>query len=273
MKLSGSERRLKIPTGFPAAIGGGQSVWLGDLGAVLSWDLDLWGEHADAAAQTRALAQAAKLDIDNARLLLAGALVQSYIDLDRSYALADIAERAEAQRANILEITRRRVAAGLDTRVELREAEGTLPQARLALMQAQSAQALAVHQLAALGGHGADAYAGISRPQLNLEAALPLPNELPVNLLARRPDVIAARARIEAADAQKRAARAAFYPNISLTRAGRLRLIQPDRPDQCPIVWLRRRPGSVAAAVRWRSPARAIPRQRGGARSGGGELR
>jgi NodT family efflux transporter outer membrane factor (OMF) lipoprotein len=217
VKLSGGETRLKIPQGFPQAIAGGQTVWLGDLGAVLSWDLDLWGEQADAVAQTRALAEAANLDIEHVRLLLAGALVQSYIDLSRSYALADIAERAEAQRANILDITRRRVAAGLDTRVELREAEGALPQARLALMQAQSAQALALHQLAALGGHGADAYAGISRPQLNLAAALPLPTELPVNLLARRPDVIAARSRIEAADAQKRAAKAAFYPNLSLT--------------------------------------------------------
>ena len=192
-------------------------MWQGDLGAMLSWDLDLWGQHADAATQTRALAEAANLDIDNARLLLAGALVQSYIDLYRSYALADIAERAEAQRSNILDITRRRVAAGLDTRVELREAEGALPQARLALTQARSAQALAIHELAALGGRGADAYAVIGRPQMNLEAALPLPAQLPVNLLARRPDVIAARARIEAADAGKRAAKAAFYPNVNLT--------------------------------------------------------
>ena len=217
VKLSGGETRLKIPGGFPQAIAGGQTVWLGDLGAVLSWDLDLWGERADAVAQTRALAEAARLDIENAQLLLAGALVQSYIDLYRSYALADIAERAEAQRANILAITRRRLAAGLDTRVELRQAEGALPQARLALTQAQSAQALAVHQLAALAGRGADVYSGIARPQLDLEAALPLPSELPVNLLARRPDVIAARSRIAAADAQKRAAKAAFYPDVSLT--------------------------------------------------------
>jgi len=216
-KLTGGETRLKIPSGFPQAIAGGQTVWLGDLGAVLSWDLDLWGEHADTAAKTRALAEAARLDIDDARLLLAGALVQSYIDLYRSYALADIAERAEAQRANILNIARRRLAAGLDTRVELREAEGALPQARLALTQAQSAQALAIHQLAALGGQGAAAYAAISRPQLNLDAALPLPAELPMNLLARRPDVIAAHERIDAADAGKRAAKAAFYPNITLT--------------------------------------------------------
>jgi NodT family efflux transporter outer membrane factor (OMF) lipoprotein len=217
IKLSGAEKRVKIPEGFPAAIGGGQTVWLGDLGAVLSWDLDLWGEHADTVRQSGALASAAALDIDNARLLLTGALVQSYIDLYRSYALADIAARTEAQRANILDITRERVAAGLDTRVELREAEGALPQARVALLQAQSAQALATHQIAALSGHGADGYGTISRPQLKLQAALPLPAELPVNLLARRPDVIAAHERVHAADAQQRAARAAFYPDISLT--------------------------------------------------------
>ena len=216
-RLTGGETRLKIPSSFPLAIAGGQTVWLGNLGARLSWDLDLWGEHAATAAQTRALAQAARVDIDNARLLLAGALVQSYIELYRSYALADIAERAEAQRAHILDLARQRVAAGLDTRVEVREAEGALPQARLALTQAHSAQALAIHQLAALGGQGASAYATIARPQPNLDAALPLPAELPVNLLARRPDVIAARVRIDAADAGKRAARAAFYPNISLT--------------------------------------------------------
>ena len=85
------------------------------------------------------------LDIDAARLLLAGAVAQAYIDLYRAYALEDIATRAQAQRENILEITRQRVAAGLDTRVELREAEGAVPQARLAITQAQSAQALARH--------------------------------------------------------------------------------------------------------------------------------
>src|SRR5579863_420121 len=216
VKLSGGETRLKIPQGFPQAIAGGQTVWLGNLGVALSWDLDLWGLRQDQVHESRALAEAASVDIDQARLLLAGAMVQSYIDLYRSYALADIAERTEVQRSNILDITRRRVAAGLDTRVELREAEGALPQARVALTQAQSAQVLAVHQLTALAGRGADAYAAVARPQLQLDAALPLPGELPVNLLARRPDVIAARSRIEAADAGKRAAQAAFYPDISL---------------------------------------------------------
>jgi NodT family efflux transporter outer membrane factor (OMF) lipoprotein len=215
-KASGGETRLKIPSGFPPGLDAGASVWAGDLGASLAWDIDLWGKHADAFAQAEALRRAAGLDIQNARLLLTGSVVQAYIDLNRAYARADIALRAEAQRSNILDITRQRVAAGLDTRVELRQAEAQLLQARVALAQAQSAQALAVHELAALIGRGADEYPNIVRPTIDLNAGLPLPSALPVNLLSRRPDVIAARERVDAADAQKRAAKAAFYPDVSL---------------------------------------------------------
>jgi len=216
-KIAGGENRLKVPEGFGPYLLGGHDIWFGNLHAQLAWDLDLWGQHAAAAAAARGMVVAADLDADNARLLLAGAITQAYVDLYRSYALADIAASAEAQRVHISEITRKRVGAGLDTRAELREAEGAVPQAHLALLQAQSAQELTKHQLAALIGQGAGAYAGIQRPRLNLAAVLPLPTALPMNLLARRPDVIAARARIAAADANKRAARAAFYPSISLS--------------------------------------------------------
>lgn len=216
-KVSGGETRLKIPSGFPPALDAGHTVWAGDLGVSLAWDLDLWGKRADAFAQALALDRAAGLDLDSARLLLTGSVVQSYIDLNRAYLRADIAERTAAQRSNILDITKQRVSAGLDTRVELRQAEAELLQARVALLQAQSAQALAAHQLASLMGQGAADYAAIARPTLNLEAGLPLPAALPINLLARRPDVIAARERIDAADAGKRAAKAAFYPTVNLS--------------------------------------------------------
>jgi NodT family efflux transporter outer membrane factor (OMF) lipoprotein len=45
---------------------------------------------------------------------------------------------------------------------------------------------------------------------------LPLPTRLPADLLARRPDILAARARIDAAMAGRKAAHAAFYPDINL---------------------------------------------------------
>ncbi|MGH8457132.1 MAG: TolC family protein, partial [Stenotrophobium sp.] len=63
----------------------------------------------------------------------------------------------------------------------------------------------------------ANTYARIKRPRLNLGATLKLPDHLPVDLLARRPDVLAARARVDAASHGEAAAKAAFYPDINLS--------------------------------------------------------
>src|SRR5260370_31675128 len=185
-------------------------------GASLGWDIDFWGRQADAVHRAQALTEAARVEVDDARLMIAGAIAQAYIELYREWALGDIAERSAMQRQNIVSITRRRVAAGLDTQLELRAAEGQLPQARVARAQAQAAADLAVHQLAVLTGEGADAYASIQRPVLAVDAALPVPTVLPINLLARRPDVLSARLTVDAADAERLAAKAAFYPDVSL---------------------------------------------------------
>jgi len=216
-KLDASTLYARAPENFlvppPYA---GHSFWLGQAGATLNWDLDFFGRQKHAVESARALSQSANLDMENARLMLSGAIVQSYIELYREYALADIAVRSEAQRENIVSITRRRVAAGLDTKLELREAEGQLPQARVARTQALAAAAVAVHELAALTGQGAAAHASIERPTLNMDAALAVPKALPVNLLARRPDVISARFLVRAADAERLSDQAAFYPDVSL---------------------------------------------------------
>lgn len=194
----------------------GHSFWMGQAGASLGWDLDFWGRQADAVRRARNLAESASFDEDNARLMLSGAIAQAYIELYREDALADIAQRSERQREHIVDITRRRVSAGLDTQLEIREAEGQLPQARVAREQAQAAAQLAVHELATLTGQGAAAYPTIGPPVLKVEAALPVPTDLPINLLARRPDVLSARSQVAAADAERLASKAAFYPDVSL---------------------------------------------------------
>ena len=194
----------------------GHSFWSGQAGVSLDWDLDFRGRQKDAVRGARALAQSARFDADNARLILAGAIAQAYIELYRQYALAAIAERSAEQRTDIVAITRRRVAAGLDTQLELRQAEGQLPQARAAREQARAAAELAVHALAVLTASSAEFYASIAPPSLNADAALPVPNALPINLLARRPDVLSAHFYVLAADAERRADKAAFYPDVNL---------------------------------------------------------
>src|SRR6185312_14343948 len=109
------------------------------------------------------------------------------------------------------------VQAGLAPRPEQRQAEAALPAARMQRLQAQAESEIAMHRIAALIGLGADAYGEFKRPQLNLDTALPLPEALPADLLARRPDVLASRARVEAALAGRKAAHAAFYPDVNLS--------------------------------------------------------
>jgi len=73
-----------------------------------------------------------------------------------------------------------------------------------------------VHLLAALSGAGAGKYGEIQRPKLHTDTVLTVPSALPADLLARRPDILAARSRVSSAQAGLAAARADFYPNINL---------------------------------------------------------
>ena len=195
---------------------GGSDQWQGSQGFNLSWDLDVWGRQAALVGQANKRSDAAALDSAGAKLSIAGAVVRSYLELDRAYALADIAQRAEQQRLEILAITQRRLKAGLDTRVELRQAEGAVADARVDVTQIQGKRDRVVHLLAALTGQGATAYGKIERPRLRADSALALPDSLPIDLLARRPDVLAAHSRIVSARAGLAAAKAAFYPDINL---------------------------------------------------------
>jgi len=193
---------------------GGTTRWIGQIQANLSWSLDLFGKEQDQIDRAGATARAAGLDAEAARLMLAGSVTQAYIALDRAYALADVAEEAVKEREGIATLTNGRVKAGLDTIASQKQAEALLAVAREDLIRARADRELAVHQIAALIGRGADAYT-IARPRLNADA-LTLPGTLPADLLARRADVAAAEARVESAVAGREVARKAFYPDINL---------------------------------------------------------
>lgn len=194
----------------------GSHHWLGQATANMSWTLDFWGRQQALINQATAGVLASRLDVEAAKLALTGAITQAYLDLHRAWELLDIAERLRDENEELLRLTQGRVAAGLERAIELRTAEARLAQSRAGVLQAQSARDLALHRLAELAGYGADRYAQIERPRLHLDAALALPDQLPLDLLGRRPDILAARARIEAAASAREAARAAFYPDVNL---------------------------------------------------------
>ncbi len=215
--LDGSEQRTLFSKDYiiPPPYGGTWR-WFGSLTTNLSWNLDFWGKQAALIAQARNGATAAALDADAAHLALSGALAQAYVTLLLNYEYGDIADATVREREGILKISQGRFDAGLANGSDVAQARSLLSIARADQLRFAAAREMDVHAIAALAGEGADAYAGITRPVPNLDAALPLPTSLPADLLARRPDILAAHARIEAAMEGRKAAHADFYPDINL---------------------------------------------------------
>jgi NodT family efflux transporter outer membrane factor (OMF) lipoprotein len=198
---------------------GGSWRWVGDAQAHLSWSLDFWGKQAALIDKARSTAEATSLDAAAARLALAGMFAQTYIALSLAWQNLDIAKLTVTERQTILDLTQSRVTSGLENEASLEQARALLALAKIEVRRSESARDLAVHAIAALVGEGAAAYPAITRPAATLETALPLPDALPADLLSRRPDVLAARARISAAMRGRDAAHADFYPNINLVAA------------------------------------------------------
>lgn len=180
-----------------------------------SWEIDAFGRQRAALDAAVGARRAAEADYQSARVLLASNLVRQYVQLARLLDQQAVLKRSLDQREEILALIKQRVAAGLDTTVELRQGEGAVPEIRAALEATEEQVALTRHLLAILSGQGPDAVNGWA-PQLAAVTLTPLPSALPADLLGRRADVAAARWRVEAATSDLQAAKAQFYPSINL---------------------------------------------------------
>ncbi|HEY2011517.1 MAG TPA: efflux transporter outer membrane subunit [Rhizomicrobium sp.] len=198
---------------------GGSWQWVGDTEARFRWSLDFWGRQAALIDRARSASEAAALDASAARLALAGMFSQAYVELLLAYQNIDIAHETVAERQVILDLTQSRTTAGLENEASLEQAKALLATSRMEVRRSEAQRDVAVHAIAALIGQGAKAYPDIARPSAVVENALPLPEHLPADLLARRPDILAAQARINAAMHGREAAHADFYPNIDLAAA------------------------------------------------------
>jgi NodT family efflux transporter outer membrane factor (OMF) lipoprotein len=189
----------------------------GSMGLSLSFDLDLWGKNRAAFRHANADADAAGFEFQEARLALTTGIAATYADLAALYAQRDTLESALDIRSQTAALVRRRVEAGLDTDAELKQANARIAQARADLDATDEAIALTKNALAALIGAGPDRALTIERPAIAKLQAQGVPANAGVDLIGRRPDIAAARARVEGAGDRIKEAKAAFYPNVNLS--------------------------------------------------------
>jgi NodT family efflux transporter outer membrane factor (OMF) lipoprotein len=185
--------------------------------ASASWDLDLWGKNRQRLGQAVSQEKAAEADVQQARVTLAASVASTYNQLAQLYALRDIAAREIANRQDIGRITNGRVVAGLDTNVERQTANGNIATSQANVTDLDGQIATVRYQLGALLGKGPDRGLQIAKPVLTAGNTVTLPDNLPADLVSRRPDIVAARWQVEAEMHDVKEAKAEFFPDVNLS--------------------------------------------------------
>lgn len=181
-----------------------------------SYELDLWHKNRSALQAAQSRTEAAQAETQWARNVLVLAIVQSYADLQNAYAQRDVLRRSLKRADDVLKLTRERFQAGLDTQVEVKQAEAMRADTEVQSTQVAADIARLNNQLAALSGVSPTAAKPLDAIALQLPQGL-LPAQAPLDLLGRRPDIVAARWQAQAAGAEVDVAKKRFYPNVNLT--------------------------------------------------------
>ena len=183
---------------------------------VSAWELDFWGRVRslkDSALQTL-------LASDEARRAIGVALVaqvaNGYLGLRELDERVELARATVDSRAESLRIFTRRFEVGSISKLDLTQVETLLSQALSLSAQLEQARAVQAHALAQLVGGPVDLTTDTRRFD-DASVLQPLHAGLPSALLTQRPDLMAAEHQLRAAQANIGAARAAFFPTISLT--------------------------------------------------------
>jgi len=226
LDLNGNAARSKRNfIGFPIPGAGGDdvlSIRNDSFGVSLDmrWELDVWGRAA--AGQSAALAnvQAVRADEAGARLSLAAQVCKAWFALIEAREQMAQARRAAESSRQTAVLIRERFESG-------QGASGDGAQLRLALSEVAASEAdvnltesladNAARQLSALLGRYPSTLAS---PEELPSPGAPPPAGIPSELLARRPDVVAAERRFAAQGMRQEEARRALYPQFTLTGSG-----------------------------------------------------
>ncbi len=200
----------------------------GDLSLQFQYDFDFWGKTRAAVAAAVDEARAAEAERSAATLLLTTAVADTYFAWQSDQAHRALARETVVALERSRALAEKRVARGIDPPDALHQADSRLAAAREAETAYAGAAPIRLTALAALLGIApAELPALAAKPLPRIAVALP--DDVGLDLLARRPDVAANRWRVEAAMRRVDQARAQYYPDISLGAMAGLSSIDLDK--------------------------------------------
>ena len=185
--------------------------------ATVGWMVDLFGRNAS--ARTAALAQrdAARAGADLARLAMAGAIAEAYVDLRYYQARIALTRQSQASREKTASLIQSSFALGSASNLDTLRADQLVAVAEAQLPALEVGEAAARNRLATLTGQST----ATLDPLLRRGGGQPAPRfrasvGVPAEVLRQRPDVIIAERNYAAAAAAIGVARADLYPSLSL---------------------------------------------------------
>jgi multidrug efflux system outer membrane protein len=209
--------RVRIPEDL-SGTGSARTASIYDVGvSVTAWELDFWGRVRnlkDAALEQFLATDAARRAVT---VSLVAQVADGYLTLRELDERGVLARETVRTREDSLRLFKRRLEAGTANRLDVAQVETLLTQAQTLAAQLEQARAAQAHALTLLVGRSP---AAVAERAYHLDDAALVPEVrvgLPSELLHQRPDIVAAEHRLRAANANIGAARAAFFPRITLT--------------------------------------------------------
>ena len=185
------------------------------IGLTFSYEFDFWGKNRDLFNAALGQVAAACAETLQAELVMTTSIAYTYFELQYLLRKKEILEERKANRETVTAIREQRQKGALDTVLDPLSAQADTLDLESELKDLEIDISAHSHKLKALVGLGQDADLGISRADPK-PLRIHLPETLGLDLIGRRPDLIAQRRRLEAAAKEVDAAKTDFYPNINL---------------------------------------------------------
>ncbi len=183
-----------------------------------TWELDIWGKLRRGIESADATLQASQEDLRDILISLYAEVALNYVDLRSFQTRVALTEANIAAQQNTVQLTQWRYQAGLTTQLDVEQAQQNLATTQATLPTLRSGFEQAQHRLGVLIGQPPGALKLLLNPMRPIPVApLNIAIGLPADLLRQRPDVRRSERKLAAQTAQIGVAKAARYPNFTLS--------------------------------------------------------
>ena len=222
LDLNASSNRQKISQNtYQPFLGGYPATPLyettNNLGLNLSYEFDWWGKYRNQVNAANAQVDSARAEQAQAALSLSSSVVATYYQLQANFAVQKVLQQEVDNNQRLADLRKAQYQAGVYGVDIPQQTQAQADSAKQQIIELQAQIDQQKHQLAALAGRGADAMNSLHAVALPGDDLLAPKGALTLDVLGKRPDIVAQRELVESYSQRIAAAKKEFYPSLSIS--------------------------------------------------------